>query len=162
VRLYTDYSYKAGSWPHPRRVAVKCEVTALGTNLRFVVTNRVGSAEQIFAWYNQRGQAENYIKELKNDLAADRLSCSAYRANAFRLQLHAVAYNLLVLFRRLLLHGTQLASATLAQVRLRLFKLGATVRRSVRRLWFHLASGWPGRPLFAVLLARLGTIRAPT
>jgi hypothetical protein len=162
VRLYTDFFYKARSWPHPRRVAVKCEVTALGTNLRFVVTNRVGSAEQIFAWYNQRGQAENYIKELKNDLAADRLSCSAYRANAFRLQLHALAYNLLVLFRRLLLHGTQLASASLAQVRLRLFKLGARVRRSVRRLWFHLASGWPSRPLFAVLLARLGTIRAPT
>lgn len=162
VRLYTDFFYKARSWPQPRRVAVKCEVTALGTNLRFVVTNRVGSAEQIFAWYNQRGQAENYIKELKNDLAADRLSCSAYRANAFRLQLHALAYNLLVLFRSLLLHGTQLASASLAQVRLRLFKLGARVRRSVRRLWFHLASGWPGRPLFAVLLARLGTICAPT
>jgi DDE family transposase len=162
VRLYTDFFYKARSWPHPRRVAAKCEVTALGTNVRFVVTNRVGTAEQIFAWYNQRGQAENYIKELKNDLAADRLSCSAYRANAFRLQLHALAYNLLVLFRRLLLHGTQLACATLAQVRLRLFKLGARVRRSVRRLWFHLASGWPGRPLFAVLLARLGTIRAPT
>lgn len=162
VRLYSDFFYKAGTWPHPRRVAVKCEVTALGTNVRFVVTNRVGRAEQIFAWYNQRGQAENYIKELKNDLAADRLSCSAYRANAFRLQLHALAYNLLVLFRRLLLHGTQFASATLAQVRLRLFKLGARVHRSVRRLWFHLASGWPGRGLFAVLLARLGTIRAPT
>jgi hypothetical protein len=162
VRLYSDFFYQASTWPHPRRVAVKCEVTALGTNLRFVVTNRVGSAEQIFAWYNQRGQAENYIKELKNDLAADRLSCSAYRANAFRLQLHALAYNLLVLFRRLLLHRTQLTCATLAQVRLRLFKLGARVHRSVRRLWFHLASGWPGRPLFAVLLARLGTIRAPT
>ena len=87
VRLYSDFFYKAGTWPHPRRVAVKCEVTALGPNLRFVVTNRVGTPEQIFAWYNQRGQAENYIKELKNDLAADRLSCSAYRANAFRLQL---------------------------------------------------------------------------
>ena len=75
---------------------------------------------------------------------------------------YALAYNLLVLFRRLLLRGTQLAYASLAQVRLRLFKLGARGQRSVRRLWFHLASGWPGRPLFAVLLARPATIRAPT
>ena len=48
MRLYSDFFYKAGTWPHPRRVVVKCEVTALGTNVRFVVTNRVGSAEQIF------------------------------------------------------------------------------------------------------------------
>jgi hypothetical protein len=95
-------------------------------------------------------------------MAADRLSCPAYRANAFRLQLDALAYNLLVLLRSLLLHGTQLACASLVQVRLRLFKLGSRVHRSVRRQWFHLARGWPARPLFAVLLARLGTIRAPT
>jgi hypothetical protein len=92
VRLYTDFFYQAKSWAHPRRIAAKCEVSALGVNLRFVVTNRIGTPEQIFDWYNQRGQAENFIKELKNDLAADRLSCSAYRANAFRLQLHALAY----------------------------------------------------------------------
>jgi hypothetical protein len=84
------FALKAGSWSHPRRLAVKCEVSALGVNLRFVVTNRVGTPKQIFDWYNQWGQAENFIKELKNDLAADRLSCSAYRANAVRLQLHSL------------------------------------------------------------------------
>ena len=161
VRLYTDFFYQAKSWAHPRRIAAKCEVSALGVNLRFVVTNRIGTPKQIFDWYNQRGQAENFIKELKNDLAADRLSCSAYRANAFRLQLHALAYNLLSLFRRLVLNRTALARATVEQLRLCLFKLGARVRRSVRRLWVHLASGWPGQPLFRHVLGRLAAIRAP-
>jgi Transposase DDE domain group 1 len=161
VRLYSDFCYQAHSWSHPRRIAVKCEVSALGVNLRFVVTNRVGTPKQIFAWYNQRGQAENFIKELKNDLAADRLSCSAYRANAVRLQLHGLAYNLLALFRRLVLNCTTLARATAQQLRLRLFKLGAQVRRSVRRLWFHLASGWPGQPLVRAVLQHLAAIRAP-
>jgi len=110
VRLYRDFFYKANSWSSARRIVVKCEYTALGANLRFLVTNRVGTPEEIFAWYNQRGQAENFIKELKRDVAADRLSCSSYRANAFRLQLHAVAYNLLLLFRRRLLGRTELGS----------------------------------------------------
>src|SRR5262249_6119137 len=123
----------------------------------------VGTAEGIFAWYNQRGQAENFIKELKRDVAADRLSCSAYRANAFRLQLHALAYNLLVLFRSRVLRGTELAHTTIEQLRLRLFKLNVRERvlRSCRRLRFHLASGWPGQPLFGRVVARLAAIRAP-
>lgn len=162
VCLYTSFFYKAGSWGHSRRIAAKVEHTALGINVRFVVTNRSGSGEAIFNWYEQRGQAENFIKELKRDVAADRLSCSAYRANAFRLQLHAITYNLLVLFRRHVLRGTQLATATIDSVRLRLFKVGARVQRSVRRLWFHLASGWPGQPLFCQLQARLAAIRGPT
>jgi hypothetical protein len=103
VRLYSDFFYQAQSWPHPRRIAAKCEVSALGVNLRFVVTNRCGTPEQIFDWYDQRGQAENFIKELKNDFVADCIPSSAYRVNTFRLQLHALAYNLLALFRRLVL-----------------------------------------------------------
>jgi hypothetical protein len=162
VRLYSSFYYKAGSWGRARRIAAKVEYTALGINVRFVVTNRKGSGEEVFNWYEQRGQAENFIKELKRDLAADRLSCSSYRANAFRLQLHAVTYNLLVLFRHYVLRGTQLASAAIDSVRLRLFKIGARVQRSVRRLWFHLATGWPGQPLFAEILVRLAAIRGPT
>lgn len=162
VRLYTSFFYKAGSWGHARRIAAKVEYSALGCNLRFVVTNRRGSAEAVFDWYEQRGQAENFIKELKRDIAADRLSCSAYRANAFRLQLHALSYNLLVLFRRHVLRGTQLATATIDSVRLRLFKVGARVHRTARRLWFHFATGWPGQPLFCDVLKRLATIRGPS
>lgn len=138
------------------------EHTALGSNVRFVVTNRRGAAEAVFDWYEQRGQAENFIKELKRDLAADRLSCSAHRANAFRLQLHALTYNLLVLFRRHVLAGTQLATATIDTVRLRLFKVGARVHRTARRVWFHFATGWPGQPLFRDVLERLAPIRGPS
>jgi hypothetical protein len=162
VRLFTSFFYKAGSWGHARRIAAKVEYTALGSNVRFVVTNRRGTAEAVFNWYEARGQAENFIKELKRDIAADRLSCSAYRANALRLQLHALTYNLLVLFRRYVLRGTQLAHATIDSIRLRLFKVGARVQRTARRLWFHLASGWPGQPLFCEIRERLATIRGPS
>jgi IS4 transposase len=127
-----------------------------------VVTNRRGRPEAIFHWYEQRGQAENFIKELKRDLDADRLSCSAYRANAFRLQLHALAYNLLVFFRRAVLVGTELAAASIGSLRLRLLKAGARVRRSARRLWFHFATGWPVQPLFLTVLGRITAIRGPT
>jgi Transposase DDE domain group 1 len=160
VCFYTSLSYQTRSWSRPRRIIAKIEYTALGKNLRFVVTNRVGRAESIFDWYEQRGQAENFIKDLKNEVAADRLSCSAYRANAFRLQLHALAYNLLVLFRRLALRGTALGSATIGTIRC-LLKVGARVRRSVRRLCFHLASGWPGQPLLLDILDRVADLRAP-
>jgi hypothetical protein len=118
-------------------------------------TIRRGRAAEIFRWYHQRGDAENWIKALKRDLAADRLSCHAYRANAFRLQLHALAYNMLWLFRARLLAGTPLATATLGTLRLRLLKVAARVVRTARRWWFHLATGWPGQPLFALVHTRL-------
>jgi len=158
VRFYTSFSYQTRSWSRSRRIVAKVEYTVLGKNLRFVVTNRLGRAKEIFDWYEQRGKAENFIKDLKNEIAADRLSCSAYRANAFRLQLHTLAYNLLVLFRRVVLRGTALASATIGTIRLRLLKVGARVVRSVRRLWFHLATGWPGQPLLLLVVDRLAEI----
>ena len=152
VRLYTSFSYQARSWSRSRRVVAKIERTREGMNLRFLVTNRRGRAEDVFGWYEQRGQAENFIKELKNDLEADRLSCAQYRANAFRLQLHALAYNLFVLFRRHVLRGTELARATVGTIRLRLLKIGRG--GSVRaRCGFILASGWP--------VATLPTSRSP-
>jgi hypothetical protein len=142
VRFYTSFSYQTRSWSRSRRIVAKVEYTVLGKNLRFVVTNRLGRAKEIFDWYEQRGKAENFIKDLKNEIAADRLSCSAYRANAFRLQLHTLAYNLLVLFRRVVLRGTALASATIGTIRLRLLKVGARVVRSVRRLWRYHREVW--------------------
>jgi len=160
VRWFTSVRYQTRSWPRPRRVLAMIEHTAQGPNVRFVVTNRRGRAADVFAWYHQRGQAENCIKELKRDLAADRLSCHAFHANAFRLLLHALAYDLLHLFRLRALAGTPLATATLGTVRLRLLKLGARVVRSVRRWWFHLATGWPGQPLFVLVQHRLAALGA--
>lgn len=162
VRLYMSFSHKTRSWAEPRRIVAKIERTSEGMNVRFVVTNRPDSDEQIFNWYEQRGQAENFIKELKNDVGADRLSCSAYRANAFRLQLHALAYNLLVLFRCQMLSRTELARASINSMRLKLFKVAARVRVSCRVLRFHFASGWPQQDLLNEIIDRLAALSPPS
>jgi hypothetical protein len=113
-----------------------------------MVTNRRGRASDLIAWYDDRGTSENWIKELKLDIHADRLSCHRFRANALRLQLHSLAFLLLAYFRRAVLAGTRLATATIGTIRLHLLKVAGRVVRSVRRLWFHLASHWPGQRLF--------------
>ena len=148
VHIRTSFHHRAKSWPRARRILVKIDVTAQGLNLRFMVTNRRGRAADLVAWYDDRGASENWIKELKLDIHADRLSCHRFRANAFRLQLHSLALLLLAYFRRAVLGGTRLASATIGTIRLHLLKVAGRVIRSVRRLCFHLASYWPGQPLF--------------
>jgi len=148
VHIRTSFRHRAQSWPHLRRILVKIDVTAAGLNVRFMVTNRRGRAADLIDWYDDRGTSENWIKELKLDIHADRLSCHRFRANAFRLQLHSLALLLLAYFRRAVLAGTRLASATIGTIRLHLLKVAGRVVRSVRRLWFHLASHWPGQPLF--------------
>jgi len=154
VRMFSSLRYRARGWRRGRRILIKVEVSALGTNVRFVVTNRPGRAGDIFAWYNDRGAAERYIDELKNGFAVDRLSCPRYRANALRVQLHAIAYALVHLFRQQL-HDTTLATATVTTLRLKLFKVAARVERTARRLWFHLSSSWPYRDLFVAAHAAI-------
>jgi Transposase DDE domain group 1 len=147
VRLFSSFLYRARRWSHRRRILVKVEVNSLGTNVRCVITNRVGRAGELFTLYQGRGETENRIDELKNELKADRLSCSRYRANAFRLQLHCLAYNL-VNFIRHALRGTELAQAQASTLRLKLFKVAARIQVSTRRIWFHLSSSWPLRSVF--------------
>ena len=125
-----------GSWR-------RSSTTPSGRIFSFVVTNRTGCAEGIFDWYEQRGQAENYIKDLKNEVAADRLSCSSYRANQLPGSSFTRSPTISSCSLCLALRATSLASATIGTIRLRLLKVGARVVRSVRRLWFHIASGWP-------------------
>lgn len=155
VHVRTSFWHRAKRWPRRRRILVKLDVTATGTTVRFLVTNRSGRAADLITWYEGRGNAENRIKELKRDVHADRLSCHRYRANAVRLQLHTTALLLLAYFRRWLLAPTALATASFTTIRLQLFKIGARVTRSVRRICIHLASSWPGRPLFHDLHAAL-------
>jgi hypothetical protein len=161
IRRFYSFRHRAKSWNKQRRIVVKIEVGPLGTNIRFVITNRPGTAQEIYDSYDQRGECENRIKEFKRDLSADRLSCHRYRANAFRLQLHALTYQLLVLFRLHTLRQTQLAHARLETLRLKLFKVGARFVRSARRLWFHLSSSWPGRDLFVQIWQKLKRLSKP-
>jgi hypothetical protein len=101
-RLFTQFLYRAGSWKHFRRVIVKAECNRIGTNRRFIVTNRPGAAVLPGAAYDdyaERGESENRNKELKEGVSADRLSCHRFVANYFRLQLHAAALNLVIRMR---------------------------------------------------------------
>jgi len=161
IRLFYSLRHRAKSWNKTRKILVKIEVGPLGTNVRFVITNRPGQAEQVYHLYDERGQCENQIKEYKRGLSGDRLSCHSYRANAFRLQLHALAYQLLVLFRLQVLRTTELANAQLQTLRVKLFKVGARFQRTARHLWFHLSSSWPGRDLFVQVWQKLKHLPQP-
>jgi hypothetical protein len=142
------FTHQAGSWNRPRRILYKVEVNAQGTNRRFVVTNCRGTPRELWPLYNDRGTAETFIDDFKNALSMDRLSCRRFVANAFRLALTAVAYNLMRAYRDMLA-GTELENASAETIRSRLIKIGARVRRTVRRVWVHLAGGFPLREVLA-------------
>lgn len=166
AKLYAQFAHRVHTWSSHLRVLIKAEAGPEGTNTRFVVTNLAGDPQRLFDFYEDRGQAENYIKELKNQLKADRLSCPRFEANAFRLVLHALAYQLINLFRRSL-SDPQLRTAQTETLRCRLFKVGGLLRQSTRRFWLHLASGWPHQELLAGALADVMNLpttacRAPT
>jgi hypothetical protein len=155
-RLYSSFRHRGKRWRrYCRRICVKAECTSTDRCARYVITNRRGPAEQVFAFYHGRGECENRIEELKNGFAADRLSCHRFLANAFRLLLHAAAYNLVVLFRHRLPECLQCAQ--IETLRRQLFKLGALVTRSARRVFVHLASGWPFQTLFQQALRALSS-----
>ena len=102
-RLFTTFSYQAGTWPASRNVVVKCEASSNGTNRRATITNRPGVTvlpQGVYDEYAERGESENRNKELKCELCADRLSDHRYMANCFRMFLHCAAYSLLLAMRR--------------------------------------------------------------
>lgn len=150
---YSSFRYRGYRWRRQRRVCAKLERNAFSSGLRLLVTNLPGRAQQVFAFYQGRGECENRIQEFKNGFAADRLSCHRFLANAFRLFLHSLAYNLVNLFRLRL--PAALRSAQISTLRTGLFKLGARVRSTARRVWVHLASGWPFQQPFAQVCASL-------
>jgi hypothetical protein len=102
-RLFTGFEYQAGSWEAPRWVVVKCEANGAGTNRRAIVTTRPGARtlpQGAYDEYAERGESENRNKELKCELCTDRLSDHRYMANSFRMFLHCLANNLLVMQRQ--------------------------------------------------------------
>jgi hypothetical protein len=155
-RAFSSFRHRARSWSHQRRICYKAEHTALGTNLRFVITNCPGRAQEVFAFYNDRGECENRIEEFKNGFCGDRLSCHRFLANAFRLLLYGFAYDLVNLFRLVQLPASW-HSAQIETLRARLFKIGARVRQTARCIRVHLASGWPFQSLFRELALALNT-----
>lgn len=153
-RHFSSRWHRAGSWHRKRRVIYKLEVNCEGTNRRFVVTNMKGRALHLWRRYCDRGTAETFIDQLKNALKADRLSCRRFVANAFRLIQFALAYNLLRVFGAHL-WGTVLEGASIETIRTRLLKVGARVRQTLRRIWVHIAGGFPYRQVLALVLERI-------
>jgi hypothetical protein len=157
VHLFHAIRYRARRrWPRSYRVVIKAEHQDVGPNVRFVVTNLPGRPDALYdGVYVARAEAcENSIKDLKNVLKADRLSCHRFWANQFRLLLHAAAYVLMFALRRAA-HGTELQNAQFDTFRLRLLKIGVRVERTVRRIWFHLSSSHPWQALWHTIAARL-------
>jgi hypothetical protein len=162
-RIFATMRYAAETWDKKRRVLVKAEWLTQGPNNRFVVTNLPGDPEELYdLLYCQRGEMENRIKEQQLGLFSDRTSCHAFNANQFRLLLSSAAYVLMEALRRLGLKRTELSRAQVQTIRLKLFKIAARVKQSVRRVVFHLATGYPYQALLQKVLARLQSPSSPT
>jgi Transposase DDE domain group 1 len=158
-RIFGSFSYAASSWDRPRRVIVKAEHNAKGSNPRFIVANVPADPQELYEdVYCQRGDMENRIKEQQLDLFADRTSCHRFLANQFRLFLSSAAYVLVQALRRMALHGTDLETAQVGTIRLKLLKVAARVVVSARRVVFHLASSYPFQDRFRVVFERITSI----
>ena len=160
-RLFASFMHRAESWPKSRRVVAKAEHHDRGDNQRFVVTNipTMPPGQVYDEIYALRGEVENRIKELKLYMACDRTSCHRFLANQFRLLLHTFAY-CLVWHLRENLAGTDLAFARMDTIRLKLLKIGAQVRETSRKVWFHFSSCYPYKEVFETLLANIRTAPA--
>src|SRR6516165_7666014 len=139
-RYFASFSYEAQSWKKPRRVVAKVEWHAaeLYPRVGFIVTNLARPAERVVGFYNQRGTAEQWIKEGKGAIKWTRLSCRTFAANAVRLQLHALAYNLGNFMRTLAMPKTA-QPWSLTSLREKLIKIGAKVVSHGRYVTFQMA-----------------------
>jgi len=160
ARVYADLDYRTRrSWSRRRRVVAKCEYTLEGANPRFLVTSlksdRIGARGLYEQTYCARGDMENRIKEQQLGLFSDRTSTSKIKSNQLRLWLSSVAYWMVHLLREFGLQGTRMARAQAWTIRCKLFKIGAQIRVSVRRVAVHLASGCPYQDVFAQAWANL-------
>jgi len=162
ARVYKDFRYRTTtSWSRERRVVAKAEHLSKGANPRFIVTSippeEIEARELYERYYCVRGDMENRIKEKQLDLFADRTSTRFLWSNQIRLWLSSVAYVLMQALRRLGLAGTDFANAQCGTIRLKLFKIGAQVRVTVRKFWVSFASGYPYIDLFTEVYRKLRT-----
>ncbi len=163
VVRYTSFSYAAKSWPRRRHIVAKAEHSFAGRNPRFLVTSLSKFPPDIlYQAYCRRGNCENRIKDLKNALSADRLSCCRFKANFFRLILHAAAYRLMFALRQALAPLSEmLHKAQFDTIRLRLLKVAAEVKESTRRILVRLPKAFPFAEIFCQLARQLATPLPP-
>src|SRR5580658_4204156 len=163
ARVFTEFEYstkktKTGGWDRERRVVAKAEHIDGKENPRFVVTSLTSERWAGQALYEElyceRGDMENRIKE-QFSLFADRASAETMRANQMRLYLSAMAYVLVSGLRRVGLKGTELAQAQVSTIRIKLLKIGAQIRVSVRKVWVSMASSYPLQGMFQQVWSNL-------
>ncbi len=161
-RFYKSFRYQAASWSRPRRVVAKVEwhLGELFPRVGFIVTNLRHASKNVVGFYNRRGTAEQWIKEGKNAIKWTRLSCRSFNANAVRLQLHALAYNL-GNFLRTLATPESIAEWSLTSLREKLIKIGAKVVSHGRYVTFQMAEVAIPRKLFGAIMERIAALRAP-
>jgi hypothetical protein len=161
-RFYHDFEYQAASWNEARRVIAKVEwhPGELFPKVGFVVTNLPMEPNWIIRFYNQRGTAEQHIKEGKYAINWTRLSCKRFRDNEVRLQLHALAYNMGSLLKRADL-PEEVADWSLTSIQSRLIKIGARVVRHARKITFQLAEVAVPRNIFGQILAAIRALKPP-
>jgi hypothetical protein len=161
-RYYASFSYQAQSWNKSRHVVAKVEwhPGELYPRVGFIVSNLARSAEGIVPFYNQRGTCEQHIKEGKNAIKWTRLSCRTFVANAVRLQLHALAYNLANFMRTLAMPKTA-DPWSLTSLREKLVKIGAKVVSHGRYVTFQMAEVAVPRQMLADILSLIARLRAP-
>jgi len=164
ARVFRDFTYQTlKSWSNFRRVVGKAEYLDKGENPRFVVTSLSDQQYDARSLYEKlycgRGDMENRIKEQQLCLFADRTSAATMRANQLRLWFSSVAYTLMTAMRRLGLKNTELANAQCDTIRLKLLKVGAQIRVTVRKVWVSLSQSWPYREIFAMAYQQLRNLR---
>jgi Transposase DDE domain group 1 len=160
ARMFKEFRYETlKSWSRERRVIGKAEHLEKGANPRFVVTSlssdRLDARALYEDFYCARGDMENRIKEQQLDMFADRTSAATMRANQLRLYLSSAAYILMHALRRLGLKDTDMAHAQCQTIRLKLLKIGAQIRVTVRNIWISLAGGYPYANIFSDVVRNL-------
>jgi hypothetical protein len=153
---YRSFQYQAASWDRPRRVIAKIEhhLGELFPRVGFIVTTMTGTNRAVVRFYNQRGTAEQWIKEGKAATHWTRLSCHRFRANEVRLLLGVIAYNLGNLLRRLVL-PLAIQSWSLTSLQQRLFKTGGRLIRHARYFVLQLAESYLTSTLFRQIIGRI-------
>src|SRR5271165_4898095 len=174
-RSFTEFEYSTlNSWTKARRVIGKAEILPKGDNPRFIVTNlpedgwndpiqavRFQAAALYEKFYCARGDMENRIKEQQMDLFADRTSTHWLASNQLRLWFSAFAHLIMSTLQAGVLKGTELESASIGQIRLRLFKIAARLKTSARRIHIELCSAYPLQALFSLVHQRLSALGSP-
>ena len=159
-RFHANFTYQAGSWTKPRRVIAKVEwhPGELYPRVGFIVTNLSRPADRVVAFYNKRGTCEQWIKEGKGAIKWTRLSCRTFAANAVRLQLHALAYNL-GNFLRTLATPEPIKDWSLTSLKEKLIKIGAKVVSHGRYVVFQMAEVAIPRQMFQEILRLIAELR---